>query len=323
MRETISVIIPAESDSVDPEILKCLCETEYPKDKIEIILAIGKQPSVQRNEAAKIAKGDILYFFNRDGRIEPDIFRKAVDIINSGRDIAGAGGPDLTPPDNSYIQHLFGYAMGSYFGHWKMRARYSMVGAQRISDEKELLLSNMAIRKDVFLRSNCFNERLYPNEENELINRIRKAGYRFIYSPGLKIYRDRRKTLAAFVRQFYRYGQGRMAQVFTEGAFKNLQFFAPFLFLMYLLTLPFINDFRTKFILLFLYVFFGLTDALYASIKRRKNLVFILPALCFIMHMSYAAGMFFAVFRNAASQNFSAAREADVKIMRLKQFDSR
>lgn len=323
MHETISVIIPAESDSLDPKTLKRLCEAEYPKGKIEIILAVGKQPSAQRNEAAKTAKGDILYFFNRDGQAEPDIFRKAVDIINSGADIAGAGGPDLTPLDNSYMQHLFGYAMGSYLAHWRMRARYSQVGAQRISDEKELLLSNMAIRKDVFSKSGRFNEKLYPNEENELINRISKAGYKFIYSPELKIYRGRKKTLAAFIKQFYRYGQGRMTQIFTEGAFKNLQFFTPFLLLVYFLTLPFINDFRIKFILSFLYVFSSLIDALYISIKRRKNLVFILPALYFIMHMSYAVGMLFAIFKNAASSNFGAAKKTDVKIICLKQFDSR
>ena len=104
-----------------------------------------------------------MYFFNIDAQIDPDIFNKAANIINSDIKIAGAGGPDLTPPDNSRIQHLFGYAMSSYFAHWKMRARYCPAGRQRVSDEKELLLSNMAIRKDVFLKLSCFNEKLYPN----------------------------------------------------------------------------------------------------------------------------------------------------------------
>lgn len=317
MHETISVIIPAESDSADLKILKYLDKVEYPKDKIEIIIAVGKNPSLQRNEAVKIAKGDILYFFNRDAQAEPDIFRKAVDIINSGVKIAGAGGPDLTPHDNNYIQHLFGYAMSSYFAHWKMRARYCPAGRQRVSDEKELLLSNMAIRKDVFLKLSCFNEKLYPNEENELINRIYKAGYEFIYSPELKIYRDRRKTLSAFIKQFYRYGGGRMEQIFIEGVPKNPQFFIPIFLLAYFLTALFRNDFWIKFGLLFLYGFFSLIDAFYVSIKNKKNLVFVLPALYFTMHMSYAIGMFLAIFKKVTLSNFSI--EKDVKIIRLKE----
>ncbi len=317
MYKTISVIIPSKSSSADLHILKCINAADYPEDKLEVILAVGDYPSIQRNAAAKIAKGDILYFFNIDAQIEPDIFKKAVDIINSDIEIAGAGGPDLTPPDNSRIQHLFGYAMSSYFAHWKMRARYCPAGRQRVSDEKELLLSNMAIRKDVFLKLNCFNEKLYPNEENELINRIYKAGYKFIYSPELKIYRDRRKTLSAFIKQFYRYGRGRMEQIFVEGILKNMQFFIPVFLLAYFFMLPFINDFWIKFGLLFLYVFFSLTDAFYVSIKNKKNLVFVLPVLYFTMHMSYAIGMFLAIFKKVTLSNFSIKN--NVKIIRLKE----
>ena len=238
---SISVIIPACSDSENLPVLFSLKNVDYPKDKVEIILSIGLWPSAQRNSATKIAKGDILYFFNKDAQPESDIFKKAVSILNSGEEIAGVGGPDLTPSDNNYIQHLLGYAMSSYFTHWKMRARYAQIGKQRISDEKELLLSNLAIKKSVFLASGGFDEKLYPNEENEIINRITKKGYKFVYSPDIKIYRDRRKTLSGFVKQFYRYGQGRMKQIFIEGGIKNLQFLIPLVFLVYLLALIFIK----------------------------------------------------------------------------------
>lgn len=117
MHETISIIIPSASDSADLKILKHFGSVEYSQDKIEIILVIGKKPSAQRNEAVKKAKGDILYFFNSDAQIEPDIFKKAIDIIDGDIKVAGVGGPDLTPPNNNDKQHLFGYAMSSYFAH--------------------------------------------------------------------------------------------------------------------------------------------------------------------------------------------------------------
>jgi len=302
MQKTISVIIPAEQDKRDLPVLRHLAKINYPKDKLEVIVVRGNCPSVQRNKAAREAKGDILYFFNRDVRLEGGIFEKVLDIFNRNPAIAGIGGPDLTPSDNSYMQHLFGYAMGSYFGHWKMRARYASIGKERFSDEKELLLSNLAIRRDIFLESNGFNERLYPNEENELINRISNMGYKFVYHPDIKVYRDRRKTLFAFMKQFYRYGQGRMRQIFIEGAFRNLYFFMPVSLLIYFIILPFIKESLGAFLPLFVYIFFAVMDAIYLSFKNRRNLVFVLPILYLIMHISYGIGMLFALFKRCTTE---------------------
>ena len=297
MYETISVIIPKRPECVDIPVLDCLKNIRYPEDKIETILTTGTYPSRQRNNAVKDARGDILYFFNRDVRLEGDIFEKVLDIFNKDPAIAGVGGPDLTPSDNSYMQRLFGYAMGSYFAHWKMRARYASIGKERFSDEKELLLSNLAIRRDVFLESNGFNERLYPNEENELINRISKMGYKFVYHPDITVYRDRRKTLFAFMKQFYRYGQGRMNQVFIEGIFKNLYFFMPVSLLIYFIILPFTKKSWGVSLPLLVYMFFAVIDAVYLSFKHRRNLVFVLPVLYLIMHISYGIGMLSAIYK--------------------------
>ena len=287
----ISVIIPISSNSQELSILKSVRTVDYPKDKIEVLTSIGAFPSIQRNQAAKKANGEILYFFNRDAQFEPDIFRKTVNIITAAEDIAGAGGPDLTPPDNTRLQHLFGYAMSSYFAHWKMRARYSQLGAERCSDEKELLLSNLAVKREVFFKLNGFNEKLYPNEENELMNRIVKMGYKFIYSPDIKIYRDRRETLSAFAKQFYRYGQGRMKQIFIEGIWQNALFVVPLFLLSYIFSLPYSIKFRFRLVPLFVYVFFAIVDALYFSLKNKKNLTYVLPFTYIIMHISYAVGM--------------------------------
>jgi len=294
--KTISVIIPIEDESIDIPSLDFLKKVDYPQENFEIILKTGRWPSIQRNEAVKEAKGEILYFCNRDSRVEPDIFKKIVEKMDKDEKIAGVGGPDLTPPNNNYIQHLFGYAMGSYFAHWKMRARYAEIGKERVSDEKELLLSNLAIRKDIFLKANGFSNRLYPNEENELINRIIKIGYKFIYSPEIKIYRDRRKTLLGFIKQFYRYGQGRMKQIFIEGFSRNLIFFIPVFYSIYLAILPIARNVRFIFAPLYLYIILAIIDSLYLSFKYKRFLVLWLPSLYLIMHISYAIGMLACIY---------------------------
>ncbi|MFC1514910.1 glycosyltransferase [Candidatus Omnitrophota bacterium] len=291
MHTTISVIIPHRNGCRRLKVLESLKEVGYPKDKIEVLLAGGSSPSVQRNRAARIAKGDILYFFNDNVELDRRIFAKAVEIFSRDKKIAGVGGPDLTPAGNTRLQHLFGFAMSSFFAHWRMRARYSQVGKERGVGQDQLLLSNLAIRRDVYLEADGFNGSLYPNEENELINRISKIGYKFVYSPEVKVYRDRRKTVFAFARQFCRYGKGRMKQIFIEGALENIQFFLPVVFIVYFLVLPLLRHSWPAFIPLFTYIFLALIDAFYLSFKNKRNLAWGLPFIYVVMHVSYGIGM--------------------------------
>jgi len=291
MFKTISIIIPVKPGNSNPSVLDHLKAVDYPKDNIEIIVVSGNNPSLQRNKAVQIAKGEILYFLNSDAQVPPDIFSKIDDIFNKRGDIAGVGGPDLTPADNDRLQYLFGLAMSSFFAHWKMRARYSQIGKERLGDERQLLLSNLAMKKEAFLGCSGFNETLYPNEENELIDRMIDSGYRFLYSPRVKIYRSRRKTLPLFVRQFYRYGRGRMRQIFIEGVKRNLVFFLPVLFLVYLILLPFLKPFTFYLVPLSIYIAFSLGDTLYFFYKNRTAIIFFLPFIYIIMHLCYAAGM--------------------------------
>jgi len=317
---TITVIIPVRNIDMDIPALECLKRIDYPLECTEVILVSGRWPSLQRNRAAKLAQGEILYFFNADAIFGPEIFRKAMEIFDRDSNLVGVGGPDLTPQNNTYLQRIFGYAMSSLFAHWKMRARYSVVGKERVAGEKDLLLSNMAVRKDVFLKMNGFNESLYPNEENELINRISELGYKFVYSPHLRIWRNRRTSLLEFIRQFYRYGQGRMGQIFVEGVFlKNLCFFVPTLLLLYFLSLPFLPKSPLFILPMFLYFCLAVIDAAYLSFKNKRNLVFILPLLYLAMHLSYGAGMPGGLFsRFGAIRNEAALK--NIKVKHIKRF---
>ena len=315
---TISVIIPAESLQSRVSVLEYLKKIDFSQENIEIILSIGKCPSAQRNQAAGIARGDILYFFNRDAQLQPDVFKKMTAIINRDVKIAGVGGVDITPLTNSYMQHLFGYAMGSYFAHWKMRARYLQVGRERVACENELLLSNMAIRKEIFLKAGGFNEGLYPNEENELINRISKMGYIFIYSPDIRIDRDRRSDIFKFIRQFYCYGRGRLNQINIEGVFNNLQFLIPLFFLFYIIFLFFAGNSWLIFVPLNLYIVLAVIDSIYLSLKNKKNLV-ILPIIYLVMHFSYACGILSGIFRNIIQKKIIRTTKLSSKIVYIKE----
>lgn len=317
---TISIIIATPYDLEYIPAVSHLKKIDYPQEKIEIILAIGNRPSLQRNRAAKEACGDILYFLNTDACPEADTFGKIVNVIKSDENIGGVGGPDLTPRDNGRLQHLFGYAMSSYIAHWKIRSRYAGIGKTRNSCEKELILSNLAVRRDVYLNADGFNETLYPNEENEFINRIIEKGYKFIYNPDIKIFRDRRKTVPEFVKQFYRYGKGRMNQIFVESFLKNLYFFMPVMLLVYIAVLPFIGHLRFSFVPLFIYLGAGIIDAVCISMKNKKAATLLLPLIYFIMHLSYGVGMLAAFYRDTLGRKNKKQHKVKYSIKKIKSF---
>ena len=135
--------------------------------------------------------------------------------------------------------------MGTRLAFGPSRARYSIVGQPRPCSEKELILCNMLARRETFLRFGGFNEKLYPNEENALMDQIQKGGGKLYYTPDITIERHPRSTFKAFCKMLMNYGRGRAEQFRltpTPGSILN---FIPPAFCIYLVLLPFLSGLLT------------------------------------------------------------------------------
>ncbi len=229
---SISIVVPVKHGA-HVAAFDAIRQSGFDKNIYEVLLAEGSAPSQQRNLAAQAARGDIIYFIDDDSRLNSDslsICRAALDNL----DVAVAGGPSVTPPTDSRLQRLFGFALSSVLGSGGVRNRYRVFGQPRETTDKELILCNLAIRRSVFLSMGGFDERLYPNEENELLDRIRSAGFRLMHIPEMRVLRSQRSTLKAFVRQMFAYGRGRAQQSLITGAFPVISY-VPLLFVLYLI----------------------------------------------------------------------------------------
>jgi succinoglycan biosynthesis protein ExoA len=109
------------------------------------------------------------------------------------------------------------------------------VGAVRATSEKELILCNLLGRRETLLQHGGFNEALYPNEENALMDNLQKAGGQLWYDPEMFVWRRPRRTLRAFARMLINYGRGRAEQFRTTPTLGSLLNFVPPLFVLYLL----------------------------------------------------------------------------------------
>jgi hypothetical protein len=233
---SVTVIIAARPDQAEIKAVVTTRALDYPPDKLEIIVARGRQPSVQRNAAMRAAHGELIYFLDDDSVTQPDNLRRAV-LYFDDRDVWIVGGPSLCPPNAPPLEQVFALVMRSWLAFGSSRARYAAVGVVRKSGEKELILCNLIVRRDVLLKLGGFNEALYPNEENVLMDKIQQQCGKLLYDPGFIVYRRPRGTLKAFIKMLMAYGRGRAEQFREHPTFGSAFNFVPPLFCLYLLAL--------------------------------------------------------------------------------------
>jgi cellulose synthase/poly-beta-1,6-N-acetylglucosamine synthase-like glycosyltransferase len=295
-RLSFSIIIPKRFHT--KHLIQSTEAFSYPSEKLELILVEGTHPALQRNEGARVAKGDILCFWDDDCRPCEDYFQKVAQLFEQDEKVTAVGGPAVPVVENGFLKNLYALALQSYFVHYKMRARYLPVGNTRETDEKELIGCNLCVKRKEFLELGGFKPELYPNEENEFLNRLkRKSEYKIIYSPDVVVYREMRDSFPFFIKRFYRYGGGRAKQVLFDSLKDNILFFLPLFLLLYLFILVFV---RNNFYYFPLLVYFccGVVFSLRVVFKFKNIwIIFILPVISFLIHLSYAIGFIWGVIK--------------------------
>jgi len=232
---SVTVLVPTRPGLAEVPAIIAARQFDYPPELLEIIVARGKQPSVQRNAGMKAAQGDLIYFLDDDSVAGRDNLRRAVEHFHD-YNVKIVGGPNLCPPEAPFAEQVFALVLSSWLAFGPSRARYASVGKVRESGEKELILCNMLARRSDMLELGGFNEALYPNEENALMDELQKRGGKLIYDPQLVVYRRPRPHLKAFCRMLMTYGRGRAEQFRVFPTLGSAPNFVPPLFCVYLAT---------------------------------------------------------------------------------------
>ena len=191
-------IIIVENNSIDKRTFEYYKEIQADKRIKVIDLVTDWNYSYINNEAVKYAHGDYLLFLNNDIEVISDDFIEQMLYFLMRKNI-GAVGAQLLFDDNT-IQHV-GVTIGirGVAGH-----------AFRCWDAKELGYENriatvqnvgavtaacMMVRKQVFYEIGGFDEKLkVAFNDVDLCMKIRKNGYRIVYTPYAKLYHYESKT---------------------------------------------------------------------------------------------------------------------------------
>jgi cellulose synthase/poly-beta-1,6-N-acetylglucosamine synthase-like glycosyltransferase len=266
---SVTVVIAARPGQTEIRAVATARSLQHPADKLEIIVARGKQPSAQRNAAIATARGELIYFLDDDSVAHPENLLRAVPLFKKP-EVQMVGGPNLCPGDAPELEQVFALILASW-AFASSRSRYSQVGAQRETSEKELILCNLIARREALLSLGGFDESLYPNEENALMDDLQKRGGKLLYDPDFIVYRRPRSSLRAFVRMLMTYGRGRAEQFRLHPTAGSALNFAPPAFVVYLVTLlamPWVGP--VLLLPLAVYVFLVLVQAVALATPRER-----------------------------------------------------
>jgi dolichol-phosphate mannosyltransferase len=305
----VTVIVPTPPEAPAPKALEGLKALSYPREKVEVILSRGRSPSRQRNEAVRESHGDYLLFLDDDSLPEPDLLPVYLRAFKRDPTLGAVGGPAEALPGN-FIQGLSALVLGEPWVLGKTASRYRARGRARFTDERELILCNLCVKRKAFEEAGGFREGLYPNEENEFLERLRLRGWRLLYRPDARVKRPQRESLGALLRAVFGYGSGRSAQARALLSSTSLKRLAWIFLALALGALSFAGVYMGSLLLAFPLVLYGAYLVLLSirlSFRSGLKTGILGALLSALIHGSYSLGVVFGIFSSCLRKKSSSA----------------
>jgi len=211
-----TVIVPMSRFRPGEPALASLRETPSPNGGVQILVAEGGHPARQRNAALGRAQGEILVFLDNDCSIN-SAYWKELETVLARPEVEIVGGPALLRPKAAAWEEIFHALLTHMLIVGTVSARYMPLGEFRKATQTDLILCNLAVRRSIFTKIGPLSTDLYPNEENEWLDRAHAAGVGAYYDPNLQVFRPQRSSPKQMALTLLRYGMGRTRQFWVSG----------------------------------------------------------------------------------------------------------
>jgi len=151
--------------------------------------------SQARNAGIKAAKGVIVAFTDADCRADLDwLFYIAHGFKKE--DVGAVGGPNLTPPEDDFLAHRVGEALGG--------PKCVLIGDK---EAEHIPGCNMAYRREVLEKIGGFDPVFTrAGDDVDMCWRVREMGYNILREPSAVVWHHRRGSVKAYFKQQFGYG---------------------------------------------------------------------------------------------------------------------
>ena len=262
---------------------------------VKVIATGPVKPATKRNLGMKNATGEFYAFSDSDAYPGRDWLKTALPYFNDP-DVAGVGGPSMTPGEDTLMQKGSGAVYSGLMGSFKFALRYS---SKRLQDADDLPSCNLIARESVFKESGGFDEKFLTGEDTkacmDIVYRQRK---KLVYAPDLVVYHHRRPLFRPHLRQVWTYARhrGLFARIFPRTS-RRVAYFVPSAIVAGLVTgllLSFIPLVR-----LFITILCGtylIAIVLTGLATKNPKLFLVVPIGILLTHLTYGVGFLSGLF---------------------------
>ncbi|MBN1688951.1 MAG: glycosyltransferase family 2 protein [Candidatus Omnitrophica bacterium] len=311
----VSIILPILNEALSiKQCLESLLAQDYPKEKMEIIIADGGSidgtreivSSLQRqrsnikmilnekrivatglNMAIRESKGEVIVRLDGHAEVGPDYVRRCVEELYRLKADSVGGRTEAFGTEN--FGNSVALAMNSWFGTGGAQFRSS-----NISGWVETVFPGVW-KRSLFDEIGLFDEEMVRNQDDEFSYRMLKQGKKIYLDSNIRIkYRVRSKIWDLF-RQYFQYGAWKVRVLQKHPRQMKLRQFVPALFVATFIIAGFLGCcwviprilFKTC-ALAYLAANLGASSSI--AVRNGLRHIFFLPLIFLIIHLAYGLG---------------------------------
>ncbi len=317
----VSFIIPVRNEEKFIEdCINSLLSLDYPKDTIEILFAEGnstdntreiiqkyaekydnikvfdnpsRNTSIGRNICIENATGDMLMNFSGHAVAPKNLLKiVALKLAKQPKDVMGIGVSNVPPEKQNFVGKVSGVTFLGFMAG-------SGIFMQNTVFNEERFVEHMAMtcyRREAFEKIGKFDPAFWCGQDAEFDIRVKKAGYKILYTPQTKVYHYKRDTIKTLFRQLYRYGIARVKMIKKHRDTLKIFHLFPSLFILgflFLGILWLLSLIPAIYILSLILVYFAL--CFMSTAKISKNPLIIITSVFFYLLIKIAYGSGFII----------------------------
>lgn len=327
----VSIVIPTLNEEKNLErLLKSLRELKYPKKKYEVVIVDGgsrdRTIEIAKEGRARVffnkkklrgagcqigvnkAKGEFIAFTDADcvvpgewlvklvGYLPPSPRQTRLRGASKEKNVAGVGGPNITPKDDASFAKASGEVIGLLT---KAGARYGFSGGG-VRETFHNSGCNVLYRKKAIDDVGGFNPDLITCEDEELDFRIREKGYKLLFTPEVVVDHYRRPTYKKILIQAYRFAFGRAQAIKLHFGMARWFHFVPSLLLLGICLISLIGLIWRKYQIFYLWTLVLLAFilvALFLTLSKKGNF-FIYFLVLILWFLGWGGGFVKGLFKS-------------------------
>ncbi len=315
---TVSIIVPMYNEELFiGNCLEGFAKQTYPEEKFEVIVVDGMSTDnskeivrnyqricanivlidnekrftpVSFNLGIKHSKSDVVSIFSAHSIPSENYIEMAINTLLD-IDADCVGGP-MNAISDSVIGNAIANSTSTPFGVGNSIFHYS-----KSPSYVNTVYQGFFYRK-IFDKIGLFDEELIRNQDDEMSYRIQKYGGKIYYNPAIKSKYHSRANLKMLFKQYFQYGLFKPLVFFKTKYGMQVHHFVPTIFVLYLLSIPMLNEYSFYKIPLLMYFFLSVYYSLFSNYKICSKVVSII--IYPVLHISYGTGFilgFLKVFK--------------------------